>query len=365
MKKTKKKAPVHNLLLNTQEAAESFDLQLFGDGGESGDGNSADAVQGSDGGTDTDTDNEFAALIKGKYKDAFTRKTQSIINKRFKETKILEEYKARSESVFQTLGAKYGLAPDDLEGILACVEKGVGQGGDRQAEFREASTASEGALGREAEVAELDERESSSSDEEQVSRGEPADDSETALYDGTDGDKAEEKSPYQSTDGDKAEEKISYQSTDGGMAEKKSSSQSTAEKIRRELAFEKRSENTVRQYADWMAQSRELQSLYPELDLERECEDPRFRALLVGGASVKAAYEALHHDEILSGAMEYTARAVSEAVSRSIRARGNRPFENGLGSKAALHPSKDVNSLTDSDISEILKQVAKGKIIKF
>lgn len=57
---------------------------------------------------------EFEEMIKGKYKDLFTQRTQSIINKRFKETKTLEEentnYKAQInqiEPILELLKQKY------------------------------------------------------------------------------------------------------------------------------------------------------------------------------------------------------------------------------------------------------------------
>lgn len=43
---------------------------------------------------DDDTTADFEDLIKGKYKDAFAKKVQSIINKRFKEQKVAESKSA-------------------------------------------------------------------------------------------------------------------------------------------------------------------------------------------------------------------------------------------------------------------------------
>lgn len=290
---------------------ENFSIQLFAEDGEAGGNDTADAVQISSEGTDTDTDNEFLELIKGKYKDAFTRKTQSIINRRFKETKNLEEYKGKAEEILATLRTRYGLSENDFEGLLARVN------GEGKVDFNRAEVL------------------------EDASEGESvAEDNANYLTDETE---SNENAP------ESADEKES----------------SDSERIMKRVGQEKRTERVLRQYADWMAQAEQLSALYPDFDLKRECEDPQFVAVLLGGASVKRAYESAHHEEILSGAMEYTAKTVSEAMSRSMRAKGTRPFENGLGSKAALYPAKDVDSLTDSDISEILKQVANGKIIKF
>ncbi len=88
----------------------TLNLQQFaseGEGveGEVTGGNNAVAEQN---GTDN-PESEFSALINGKFKDEFTKKTQAIIDKRFKTTKELEEYKNRVSPVVEKLMEKYGL----------------------------------------------------------------------------------------------------------------------------------------------------------------------------------------------------------------------------------------------------------------
>lgn len=270
-----------------------FDLQLFGDASDSGDSGSVDAGQEFSGASDTDFDGEFADLIKGKYKDAFARKTQSIINRRFKETKELEEYRDKTEGVLSLLRERYGIEAGDFDGLMARLQD------DGERESSDAPVLQEPTA------------------------------SDTEAYDTV------------------------------------RTAESAAEKVRSQIGYDKHFEKAVRQYGKWQEEAEGLKEIYPDFDLKKESSNPQFTSLLMGGADLKLAYESVHHDEILSGAMEYTARQVSEAMSRSFQARGNRPFENGLGAKSAINPSKDVNSLTDNDISEILKQVAKGKIIRF
>lgn len=56
---------------------------------------------------------EFDALIKGDYKDEFSKRTQSIIDKRFKETKTLERQIEAQKPIFDMLASKYGVELKD------------------------------------------------------------------------------------------------------------------------------------------------------------------------------------------------------------------------------------------------------------
>ena len=87
--------------------------------------------------------------------------------------------------------------------------------------------------------------------------------------------------------------------------------------------------------------------------------------MLLGGVSVRDAYETVHRDEILGGAMAYTAGVVREQMVRNIEAKGRRPLENSVGSENAVVTSKSVESLTSGDILKILKQVENGASISF
>ena len=64
-----------------------------------------------------DVEAEFEKLIKGKYKDAFTKRTQSIIDKRFKETKQLEAKFEKVSPLLKELSARYGKDAEDYDGL--------------------------------------------------------------------------------------------------------------------------------------------------------------------------------------------------------------------------------------------------------
>ncbi|MCI1958797.1 MAG: hypothetical protein LKJ25_04135 [Clostridia bacterium] len=65
---------------------------------------------------------EFKKLIGGEYKDEFTKMTQSIINRRFKETKTLEEHAAKAEPLMKMLAQKYGVESAEPETLIKAIE---------------------------------------------------------------------------------------------------------------------------------------------------------------------------------------------------------------------------------------------------
>ncbi len=248
------------------------DLQLFaGDGAEgmNGETGGTDAVAGQNGAAGTIAEDEFNELINGKFKEQFTKKTQAIIDKRFKQTKELEEYKEKVSPTVTRLMEKYGLT-DGQEELLP---------------------------------------EYVSGEKKRISAG-------------------GEFSP--------------------------------AEKIH------KHTDALRSRVRGWFEDSSELKNDYPDFDLRKELRSNKlFSQLLMGGAPLRAAYETVHKDEILSGAMAYTADQVRQQVVKDIEAKGRRPVENGVSSESATVTSINVNALTSQDILKILKQVENGASIRF
>lgn len=132
-----------------------------------------------------------------------------------------------------------------------------------------------------------------------------------------------------------------------------------------ELKEIQRRENANRAYAEWQRQSESLKTRYPNFSLENEAKNPQFVKLLQSGIDVKTAFETMHHDEILSGAMLQTANAVRKNVTDSIKARGLRPSENGINAQAGVIVKNDVHKLTSKDRAEIARRARMGETIKF
>ena len=133
-----------------------------------------------------------------------------------------------------------------------------------------------------------------------------------------------------------------------------------------ESFIRERDERLRNRISDWLNESKQVKELYPDFDLRQELRSSKlFSQLILAGAPLKASYEIVHKDEIISGAMAYTADKVREQVVKNIETKGRRPLENGISSESAVVTAIDVNALTAKDIHKILKQVENGASIKF
>jgi hypothetical protein len=65
----------------------------------------------------------FEDMIKGEFKDVFAKRTQSIIDERFKKTKGIEEKLKSLDPILNTLAEKYGTDASDIEGLLKAVDE--------------------------------------------------------------------------------------------------------------------------------------------------------------------------------------------------------------------------------------------------
>lgn len=112
-------------------------LTLF-DGGAASAGGEGGAASGEVSGTPADTGAEktsepaalddqkarreaFERLIGSDYKDLYTEKTQKLIDRRFKQTKLLEERERQMQPVWERLRQKYGA--QEPQALLAAMEK--------------------------------------------------------------------------------------------------------------------------------------------------------------------------------------------------------------------------------------------------
>lgn len=246
-----------------------LNLQLFSENGgegvnsQSGESNFVDAEQVE---KEVTADEEFQSLIDGKFKEQFRRRTQSIIDKRFKETKQLEEFKSSVSPLMEKLNKKYNNENGDIKGLTEKIF------------------------------------------------------SEEIEIDG------------------------------------KNTSENTV----------KENSNLKDQVASWVKETDEIKGIYPDFDLKNELKNSSlFGKLLYSGVPLKTAFEVIHKDEIIGGAMSYTAQKVREQVVKGIEAKGRRPLENGIASESGIVTVTDVNALTSKDILKILKQVENGANIKF
>ena len=125
-------------------------------------------------------------------------------------------------------------------------------------------------------------------------------------------------------------------------------------------------EAAEKKVAGWMEESKQVKTIYPQFDLKSEMQNPKFIDLLrVPGVDVRTAYELTHKDEIIAGAMQFTAKTVEKKIADKIAANGARPTENGLNSQSASLTKSDVSQLSKADILDIQRRVARGEKVSF
>ncbi|MCD7927353.1 MAG: hypothetical protein LUF80_00585 [Oscillospiraceae bacterium] len=72
--------------------------------------------------TPQDKGKAFQELIAGEYKDEYTRETQRIVNRRFAETKALQDQVAKSQPVLDLLMQRYKITDGDMGKLQKAVE---------------------------------------------------------------------------------------------------------------------------------------------------------------------------------------------------------------------------------------------------
>lgn len=137
--------------------------------------------------------------------------------------------------------------------------------------------------------------------------------------------------------------------------------------------------------AELLAEAAVLRAVYPDFDLDAEMLHPVLGGLLRGEGkpTLRQLYEAVHWEDISAervksavaeavetAVAEAVETAVSEAVKASeerllshIRARGQRPLENGLSAAAGIRMHPAVGRLTRRERAMLAKRAENGETI--
>lgn len=146
--------------------------------------------------------------------------------------------------------------------------------------------------------------------------------------------------------------------------------------LERENAQLKRATQRSEEQEEWdalLAQGEELKQMYPSFDMDSEMLNPEFGKSLAFFKSsgiysdpVRRAYELVHRDEIMGGAMQYAVQQTQQKISNSIQSGMSRPQENGTNQTAAGAPTAlDPSKLTKEQIEDIKRRAARGERITF
>lgn len=127
---------------------------------------------------------------------------------------------------------------------------------------------------------------------------------------------------------------------------------------------QRRHEEGMRKLAQWREEEAKIKEIYPDFDADAEAEmNPDFKDMLRLGVPMQKAYEVSHFDEIKENLAQVSAQRTAKAVTDNIRAKGNRPVENGTSSQGAISVKSNVENLTNKEIDELIKRAERGEII--
>ncbi len=146
-------------------------------------------------------------------------------------------------------------------------------------------------------------------------------------------------------------------------------------KLEAENASLRGHDEVARQQEEWNQLNQESEAMkefYPDFSLEGEMENPEFMSLLATlrnsgfPNSVRRAYEVIHHDELMTGTMQYATQQAKRMVTNAVKAGQSRPQESAAGGTAAggmqgIDPSK----LTDEQMEDIISRAKRGERITF
>lgn len=254
-----------------------------------------------------DPDAEFETLIKGKFKDQFGRRTQGIINERFRKNKETEAALQKELDGYKSMSAvlldKYGLDENATPEDLAEAIKGDNTNFSRQAM----------AAGMSVE----------------------------AYRDGF----------------------FSEQQNRAAQAQEQAQQQAAAEQ---EQAMQ-RDQAMQQTFSQWQTEAEELKKTFPAFDLETEIKgNEDFRRALVAGLPVAQAYYGANFEQISSGLVAAASQDAARKTAQTVAANRARPMEGGMASGTGIQTGPvDVNSLTGDQVLDIIKQVERGARITF
>lgn len=115
-----------------------------------------------------------------------------------------------------------------------------------------------------------------------------------------------------------------------------------------------------RKLGGWLQEAEALKGTYPNLNLYEEFGNPQFVRLLDAGVGVEMAYQAMHFNDLMGGALQYTAQQTQKAVLDGVKANGMRPTENGARSSNGINQKIDVSKLTDEECDALIERARRN-----
>jgi hypothetical protein len=139
-------------------------------------------------------------------------------------------------------------------------------------------------------------------------------------------------------------------------------------KLLKQREHEEQEQMFFRQHlTDLARQGEEMKKEFPNFDLMKELEDPRFRRMTApnSGLDVRAAYYAIHHDELEPQAMAYGIQRAKQQISQTLQANRQRPVEGAMrtGQPADVHV--DPSKMSREERQRYIERARRGEKIVF
>ena len=150
---------------------------------------------------------------------------------------------------------------------------------------------------------------------------------------------------------------VSDEALERGVSEE----QVRVERENRLLRAQRQQEERNRQEFMRTVEEQKVKAIYPGFDYATEAQSPTFMAMLDCGVDMKAAYEAMHSDEIHMGIMQYTSDRVKENMAKTIASGNKRPNENGASPKGAVSAKKSVSAMSDAEFDSFCNDIMSGR----
>jgi len=122
------------------------------------------------------------------------------------------------------------------------------------------------------------------------------------------------------------------------------------------------------QFENWDRQAEEARELYPDLDLVAGLDNPQFTRLMDSGFTVQQAFEAVHHQELMDGAIRSASSIAAQNATRktvnALRSSQQRPAENGVGGSAGSGAHRlDPRTMSSEQRKSLIDRAMAGERI--
>lgn len=135
--------------------------------------------------------------------------------------------------------------------------------------------------------------------------------------------------------------------------------------MKRRAAAEEGERRAKAQMELWSRQAQEVQTVYPEFDLQAAVRNTDFLSMLRSGVSMRTAYEVANMDDIKRSVAHRATKDAEARLTESIRAGGSRPVEGGASGQPGAVTRVDPGKLSKKEMDNIMARVARGEKITF